>query len=76
MLAHATDLKLDGHGRVLLPKELREYAGLERQVFLIGQGNTLQLWDEKRWDKQRADWLASDSGDGTGLPEELRSLSL
>jgi MraZ protein len=76
MLAHATELKLDGHGRVLLPKELREYAGLERQAFLIGQGNTLQLWDEKRWDKQRADWLASDGGDGTGLPEELRSLSL
>ncbi|HEY5567013.1 MAG TPA: division/cell wall cluster transcriptional repressor MraZ [Gammaproteobacteria bacterium] len=76
MLAHATDLQLDGHGRVLLPKELRAYAGLERQAFLIGQGNTLQLWDEKRWDKQRAEWLADDGGDGTDLPEELRSLSL
>ena len=36
MVGYATELDLDGHGRILLPKELREFAGLERQAMLIG----------------------------------------
>ena len=50
-------------GAILLPKELREFAGLERQALLIGQGNTFELWDEKRWNEQRDEWLATDDGD-------------
>ena len=40
MVGYATELDLDGHGRILLPKELREFAGLERQAMLIGQGTS------------------------------------
>jgi MraZ protein len=76
MLGHATELELDGHGRILLPKELREFAGLDRQAMLIGQGNKLELWDEQRWNERRAEWLAEDGGDSTDLPQELESLSL
>jgi len=76
MLGHATELELDGHGRILLPRELREFAGLERQAMLIGQGNKLELWDEQRWNERRAEWLAEDGGDSTDLPQELESLSL
>ena len=32
LIGHATDLELDGSGRVLLPQPLREYAGLEKEV--------------------------------------------
>src|ERR1700720_3540240 len=49
MVGYATDLELDGHGRVLLPPELREFARLERHGMLIGQGNRFELWDESRW---------------------------
>src|ERR1700692_470577 len=49
MVGYATDLELDGHGRLLLPPELREFAGLERHAMLIGQGNRFELWDEARW---------------------------
>ena len=76
MVGHATDLELDGHGRVLLPPELREFAGLERQAMLIGQGNKFELWSDERWGKRRDEWLADDEGEQAGLPQELESLSL
>jgi MraZ protein len=75
MVGYASELELDGHGRVLLPRELREFAGLERQVMLIGQGNKFELWDEARFNERRDEWLAG-QGDGLGLPEELENLSL
>jgi MraZ protein len=75
MLGHASELEMDGHGRVLLPRELRDFAGLERQAMLIGQGNKFELWSEERWIKRRTDWLA-DEGEQAGLPQELESLSL
>jgi MraZ protein len=76
MLGHATELELDGHGRILLSRELRDFAGLERQAMLIGQGNKLELWDEQRLNERRAEWLAGDGNDSTELPQELETLSL
>ncbi len=76
MQGHATELELDGHGRILIPGVLREFANLERQCMLVGQGNRFELWDEERWLKNRADWLADDDGDFSDLPQELESLYL
>jgi MraZ protein len=75
MVGHATDLTLDAHGRLLLPPELREFAGLARHAMLIGQGNRFELWDETRWNTRRDFWLASEE-QVTDLPSELDSLSL
>ena len=75
MVGHATDLVLDGHGRMLLPAELREFAGLDRRAMLIGQGNRCELWDESRWMERRGFWLKSEAS-ATDLPAELDSLSL
>ena len=75
MVGHATDLPLDGHGRVLLPAELRDFAKLGRHGMLIGQGNRFELWDEARWNERRDAWLAS-AETPTDLPSELESLSL
>ena len=75
MVGHATDLELDGHGRVLLPPKLREFADLARQAVLIGQGNRFELWDEARWNERRDEWLKGEEP-GTDLPAELESLSL
>ncbi|HEY8518432.1 MAG TPA: division/cell wall cluster transcriptional repressor MraZ [Gammaproteobacteria bacterium] len=76
MVGYATELEMDSHGRILLTRELRDFAGLERQAMLIGQGNKFELWDEERWNARRDEWLADDGGDLGGLPEELESLSL
>lgn len=76
MLGHARDIEMDGHGRVLIPGELREVTGLDKQAMLIGQGNRFELWDEERWIARRDAWLADSGGDDTNLPQELESLSL
>ncbi len=75
MVGYATDLELDGHGRLLVPPELREFAKLERAAMLIGQGNRFELWDAARWDERRDQWLMSEAAAGD-LPTELDSLKL
>lgn len=75
MVGHATDLELDGHGRVLLPPKLREFAGLDRDAMLLGQGNRFELWDEARWNERRDAWL-KDEELPAELPADLGSLSL
>jgi MraZ protein len=72
MVGHAMEMEMDSHGRILISKELREIAGLDRQAMLIGQGNKFELWDEGRWSQ----WMAQ-SGDGIAeLPEELEDIQL
>lgn len=75
MVGHATEIDLDAQGRLLLPPELREYAGLSRHAMLIGQGNRLELWDEARWNERRDYWVKSEET-ATDLSAELDSLSL
>ncbi|MGR8918260.1 MAG: division/cell wall cluster transcriptional repressor MraZ [Gammaproteobacteria bacterium] len=76
MRGYATDLSCDGQGRVLLPQELREVAGLDKQVVLLGQGNKLEIWNAKTWQSERDDWLA-DVGTGSAEPTAaLETLSL
>lgn len=74
MVGYATEVDIDAHGRILLSRELRDFAGLERQAMLIGQGHRFELWDEERWNEKRDVWLnTEDEGE---LPPELESLSL
>ncbi len=74
MVGYATEIEMDGHGRILVPRELREFAGLDKQAILLGQGNKFELWDEKSWNEKRDEWLNDD--DDMDLPSELESLSL
>ena len=75
MVGYATDLELDGHGRILLPQVLRDFADLTRQTMLIGQGNKFELWDEERWAARLEAWRQGSDQD-EDLPPELKQLSL
>jgi MraZ protein len=75
LIGHATEMELDGNGRILLPPPLREFAGLDKAVVMIGQGNKFEIWDETIWNTRRAEWLNAAEGEGE-LPDELGSLSL
>lgn len=75
LIGHATEVELDGSGRILLPPPLREFAALDKTVVMIGQGNKFEIWDEAQWNTRRAEWLSANDGDGE-LPDELGSLSL
>ena len=73
MVGYATEVDIDGSGRILVSKELREFAGLEKQAMLIGQGNKFELWDEATWNEKREAWL-SEEDDGE-MPADLESIS-
>jgi MraZ protein len=75
MVGHATELELDGSGRILLPPSLREYGKLNRDVMLIGQGLRFELWDETRWNEWRDESLAN-ADSATDLTAELENFSL
>jgi MraZ protein len=75
MVGQATDLELDGHGRLLLPPNLREFARLTRDAVLVGQGVRFELWDEARWNALTEAWVASGQKPATEVPDELKSLS-
>ena len=73
MVGHATEVELDANGRILVSRELRSFASLDKQAFLIGQGNKFELWDEDVWIEKRDAWLGED--EDLDLPAELESLS-
>ncbi len=75
LMGYATDLEMDGHGRVLIPREHREFADLDRQSILFGQGNKFELWDEGRWNELLKQWLSQGDSDGSELTAELETLS-
>ena len=74
LIGHATDIPMDRNGRLLITPPLREYAQLNKNAVLLGQGNKLELWDETLWTERREQWLDVDAQ--AQLPEELKSLSL
>lgn len=54
MLAGATDVELDGQGRVLIPDYLKDYAGLRKNVVVVGLYNRLEIWGEEKWKAYKA----------------------
>lgn len=61
LLGHAEEFELDGSGRLLVPPVLRELAGLEKEVMLVGQGNYFELWSKDGWNKQMDQALSPDA---------------
>jgi MraZ protein len=57
LVGYATECEMDGHSRILLPQPLREYAGIDKRVVLVGQMNKLELWDEEVWLSMRDQWV-------------------
>jgi MraZ protein len=77
LIGHATDVEMDGQGRILLPPLLRDYAKLDKRAMLIGQGRKFEVWDEAHWNERRMKWLLEESNAmESELPEEVKSISL
>lgn len=49
LFAHAAKCELDGQGRILLPQNLRDFAGLTKDVTVVGCGETAEFWDSALW---------------------------
>ena len=51
LFAYAARCELDAQGRILLPQNLREWAGLQKDVTVIGCNNHAELWDSDAWNR-------------------------
>jgi MraZ protein len=49
------ELKFDGQGRVVIPKELRAMGKLQEKVVLVGAMDKLEIWGREEWDKYNED---------------------
>lgn len=73
LVGNASDVEMDNAGRVLVSSPLRKFAGLAKNVVLVGQGAKFELWGEEQWDLQMEDALDFEDG---GMPTELEGFSL
>ncbi len=63
----ATRLEPDNTGRLLLPKQLQEYAGLKKDLVFSAQGNRIEIWDSKAY----YDYLNTHAADLSTLADEI-----
>lgn len=73
LVGMAEDVEMDAAGRLLVPPVLRQFAGLEKQVMLVGQGGHFELWSQEGWQAQLE--LAMAQGENV-LPPDLAGFSL
>lgn len=67
-LAGAAQVELDKQGRILLPAGLREFAGLDKDVVLVGVGSRIEIWSREKWENINCD---TDMDDITAAMEGL-----
>ena len=49
IIGPAVETEMDGQGRIMIPPSLRELSGIEKEVMLVGQVDSFQLWDAQVW---------------------------
>jgi len=50
-LGNSCECMCDKQDRILIPKSLREYANLEKDIVLVGNLDRFEIWDRAQWDK-------------------------
>jgi MraZ protein len=53
LLGGASDVGLDGKGRLLLPAYLREFAKISEEIIFLGLSRYIEVWDKSRWDEHK-----------------------
>lgn len=64
LLGHASECQMDNAGRLLLASTLRQHAGLQKEIMLVGQFNKFELWDKPAWYQQIREDIESESAQG------------
>ena len=72
LIGFAEEVTLDSAGRILVSPELRSYAGIEKQIMLVGQGSHFEVWNVSAWNEQ----LKALTSGAAGLPPGTENFSL
>lgn len=59
LLGNAQDVDIDGSGRVLIAPELRDVAGIVKDVVLVGMGQRFELWSAEKFAEQQEEDIAN-----------------
>jgi MraZ protein len=54
--------ELDKQGRITIPSRLRDYAGLTKDVTVVGQDSIVELWDSERWEAYLSEGMTAFAG--------------
>lgn len=73
LVGYAEDVLVDSAGRLLVSPTLREFANLEKEVMLVGQGSHFEMWNLSAWRKQLENVMGNESIE---MPAELEGFSL
>ena len=71
LVGSATAVEPDGNGRILIPPSLRQVAGLEKRVVMLGMGNRFEIWDEDTLNTQRAEEVSNLDAQASAEMESL-----
>ena len=72
LFSNAAEVEVDRQGRILVPQNLREYAGISEQVVITGIDTYFELWSSERW-RTVMDELDTS---GAGIAEQLAALGI
>ena len=72
-VGNASEEDMDSAGRLLVAPELRQFAQLDKLVWLVGQGTHFEIWSDAGWQQQQEVFFAM--GDQV-LPPGLEDLAL
>ncbi|NQY36954.1 MAG: division/cell wall cluster transcriptional repressor MraZ [Alteromonadaceae bacterium] len=76
LLGNASDCELDKNGRLLISGPLRQHAGLDKNIILVGQLRKFEIWNEEAWQTQMNVDISNISPSEIELPERLLDLQL
>ncbi|MDO6427173.1 MULTISPECIES: division/cell wall cluster transcriptional repressor MraZ [Thalassotalea] len=76
LLGNASDCEMDKSGRLLINGPLRNHAGLDKNVMLVGQLKKFEIWSEQAWQSQMQQGIAKIQSGEIELTERLLDLSL
>ncbi len=54
VLGTAQESTVDANGDLTIPEELKDFADLENDIFLVGQGEYFEIWSPSQWAQQEA----------------------
>ncbi len=75
IMGYATEVEMDGSGRILIPPRLREFARLEKRVELLALGYRFEIWNKEAWDQGFENWR-EDEVNEPEVPEPLAKVIL